>query len=233
MLHNRIPVIVEGKYDKARLSQIVDGPIITTEGFGIFNNAEKTALIRRLGGNGVILLCDSDGGGKVIRGYLTQILPPDKVYNLYVPQVEGKERRKRRSSKAGFLGVEGIDNRVLESLFVRLSEKHPALFAPETDPVENSAVSGTGTDPAKSKPVEKSGEITKTDLYLLGLTGGDNASEKRDALCRKIGFPAGMNAGALLTALNILYSKEELAALCAGLCTDLCAGPCANDSPDP
>ena len=223
MLHNRVPVIVEGKYDKARLAQVVDGPILTTDGFGIFNNAEKAALIRRLGSDGVILLCDSDGGGKVIRGYLTQILPPEKVYNLYVPQVAGKERRKRRGSKAGFLGVEGIDNRVLESLFARLMEKQPALFAPESDPVENPAVSGTDGTTAENKPVEKSAEITKTDLYLLGLTGGANAAEKRDALCRKIGFPAGMNAGALLTALNILYSKEELPGLCAGLCACLCA----------
>ena len=223
MISNRIPVIVEGKYDKARLAQVVDGPVITTEGFGIFNNAEKTALIRRLGKDGVILLCDSDGGGKVIRRYLTQILPPDTVYNLYVPQVAGKERRKRHGSKAGFLGVEGIDNRTLESLFRKLAEKHPTLFAPETDPVENLSLSPEAdaeNGPAQTEPVEKSSEITKTDLYLLGLTGGTNAAEKRDALCRKIGFPAGMNAGALLTALNILYTKEELPGLCAGLCAD-------------
>lgn len=219
MLHTRIPVIVEGKYDKARLSQVISGPIITTEGFGIFNNAEKTALIRRLGEGGVILLCDSDGGGKVIRGFLKGILPPEKVYNLYVPQVAGKERRKRHGSKAGFLGVEGIDNRVLEDLFTRLAEKHPEILAPETDPVENCREPGQDTpSPAGGRidPVEKSGDITKTDLYLLGLTGGENASARRDALCRKIGFPAGMNAGALLTALNILYTRDELADLCAG-----------------
>ncbi|MBR4962075.1 MAG: DUF4093 domain-containing protein [Clostridia bacterium] len=220
MLHNRIPVIVEGKYDKARLAQVISGPVITTEGFGIFNNAEKTALIRKLGESGVILLCDSDGGGKVIRGYLTQILPKDSVYNLYVPQVAGKERRKRHGSKAGFLGVEGIDNRVLEELFLKLREKHPELFAPESDPVENPTHCGSRTDPAKSKPVEKSTEITKTDLYLHGLTGGENASSMRDALCRKIGFPAGMNAGALLTALNILYTREDLDRLCADLSSD-------------
>lgn len=220
MLKIRIPVIVEGKYDKARLAQVISGPVITTEGFGIFSNAEKTALIRKLGEHGVILLCDSDGGGKVIRGYLTQILPKDTVYNLYVPQVAGKERRKRHGSKAGFLGVEGIDNRVLEELFLKLREKHPELFAPESDPVENPADTAPRTDPAKSKPVEKPAEITKTDLYLHGLTGGDNASSKRDALCRKIGFPAGMNAGALLTALNILYAREDLDGLCADLSPD-------------
>lgn len=197
----RIPVIVEGKYDKARLAQIVDGAILTTDGFAIFNNAEKAALIRRLGADGVILLCDSDGGGKVIRRFLSQILPPDKVYNLYVPQVAGKERRKRHGSKAGFLGVEGIDNSTLAGLFAKLAEAHPEILAPESLPVEKS-------------PVSPIGNITKTDLYLLGLTGGENAAAKRDALCTRIGFPTGMNAGALLTALNLLYSKDSLASLC-------------------
>lgn len=215
MLHTRIPVIVEGKYDKARLAQVIDAPIITTDGFAIFNNAEKTALIRQLGAQGVILLCDSDGGGKVIRGFLKGILPPDKVYNLYVPQVAGKERRKRRGSKAGFLGVEGIDNGILSGLFEKLAAAHPELFlspdGEKTDPVEN----GTDSAAEKSHPVEKTEKITKTDLYLLGLTGGENSAERRDALCRKLGFPTGMNAGALLTALNILYSREQLAALCA------------------
>lgn len=219
MLQTRIPVIVEGKYDKARLSQVVSAPIITTDGFAIFNNAEKTALIRRLGADGVILLCDSDGGGKVIRGFLKGILPPEKVYNLYVPQVAGKERRKRHGSKAGFLGVEGIDNSVLSALFEKLAAAHPELFmhpdSGEKDPVENAGESGSCAGSA-ADPVEKSAAspITKTDLYLLGLTGGENASARRDALCQKIGFPAGMNAGALLTALNILYTRDELALLC-------------------
>ena len=196
----RIPVIVEGKYDKARLAQVVDGAILTTDGFAIFNNAEKAALIRRLGADGVILLCDSDGGGKVIRRFLSQILPPEKVYNLYVPQVAGKERRKRHGSKAGFLGVEGIDNSTLAGLFAKLAEAHPEILTTESLPVEKS-------------PVSPIGNITKADLYLLGLTGGENAAAKRDALCTRIGFPTGMNAGALLTALNLLYSKESLLSL--------------------
>ena len=196
----RIPVIVEGKYDKARPAQVVDGAILTTDGFAIFNNAEKAALIRRLGADGVILLCDSDGGGKVIRRFLSQILPPEKVYNLYVPQVAGKERRKRHGSKAGFLGVEGIDNSTLAGLFAKLAEAHPEILTTESLPVEKS-------------PVSPIGNITKADLYLLGLTGGENAAAKRDALCTRIGFPTGMNAGALLTALNLLYSKESLLSL--------------------
>ncbi|MBQ8400516.1 MAG: DUF4093 domain-containing protein [Clostridia bacterium] len=228
MLHIRIPIIVEGKYDKARLAQVVSAPIITTDGFGIFNNAEKAALIRRVGVNGVILLCDSDGGGSVIRSYLRGILAPELVYNLYVPQVAGKERRKRHGSKAGFLGVEGIDNGILADLFEKLADRHPEILAEqgsgtaETDPVENCCVSpcnprfpegNTGLSTASSAHTP----ITKTDLYFLGLTGGENSADKRDSVCARLGLPAGMTAGAFLAALNILYSKQELESLCAEL----------------
>lgn len=245
MLHIRLPIIVEGKYDKARLAQVVDAPIITTDGFGIFNNKEKTALIRRLAGHGVILLCDSDGGGSVIRSFLKGIIPPEKVYNLYVPQVAGKERRKRHGSKAGFLGVEGIDNAVLASLFDRLAERHPEILM-GTGGTAGVESAGIGTDGAagdgsegvesagtgaagKTDPVENCGvanrnnmvstgaadsPITKADLYFAGLTGGENAAEKRDRLCVHLGFPAGMTPTAFLAALNILYGKETFLALC-------------------
>lgn len=228
MLHIKLPIIVEGKYDKARIAQVVDAPIITTDGFGIFNNREKTALIRRLAVHGVILLCDSDGGGSVIRSFLKGIIPPEKVYNLYVPQIAGKERRKRHGSKAGFLGVEGIDNGILASLFDRLAEKHPEILAwqgsaaadagEKTDPVENAGLSmaGDSVSPKTSavSTASAGSPITKTDLYLAGLTGGENAAEKRDRLCAHLGFPAGMTPTAFLEALNILYGKGEFAALC-------------------
>lgn len=224
MLHIKLPIIVEGKYDKARLAQVVDAPIITTDGFGIFNNREKTALIRRLAGHGVILLCDSDGGGSVIRSFLKGIIPPEKVYNLYVPQIAGKERRKRHGSKAGFLGVEGIDNGILASLFDRLAEKHPEILAGQgstaadagrkTDPVENAGLSMAGDSVSLEVPALSDSPITKTDLYLAGLTGGENAAEKRDRLCAHLGFPAGMTPTAFLAALNILYGKGEFASLC-------------------
>ncbi|MBQ3177212.1 MAG: DUF4093 domain-containing protein [Clostridia bacterium] len=224
MLHIKLPIIVEGKYDKARLAQVVDAPIITTDGFGIFNNREKTALIRRLAVHGVILLCDSDGGGSVIRSFLKGIIPPEKVYNLYVPQIAGKERRKRHGSKAGFLGVEGIDNGILASLFDRLAEKHPEILAGQgsaaadaggkTDPVENAGLSMAGDSVSLEVPAPSDSPITKTDLYLAGLTGGENAAEKRDRLCAHLGFPAGMTPTAFLAALNILYGKGEFAALC-------------------
>jgi len=228
MLHIKVPIIVEGKYDKARLSQVVAAPIITTDGFGIFNNKEKTALIRRLAEHGVILLCDSDGGGSVIRSFLKGIIPPEKVYNLYVPQIAGKERRKRHGSKAGFLGVEGIDNGILISLFERLEEKHPEILAEQgstagtddakTDPVENAGLSPQGDTVSPKAPAGSTASadspITKTDLYLAGLTGGENSAEKRDRLCAHLGFPAGMTPTAFLAALNILYGRTEFAALC-------------------
>jgi len=228
MLHIKIPIIVEGKYDKARLAQVVDAPVIPTDGFGIFNNKEKTALIRRVAVHGVILLCDSDGGGAVIRSFLKGIIPPEKVYNLYIPQVAGKERRKRHGSKAGFLGVEGIDNGVLASLFDRLAERHPEILASvgghdgtgsadKKDPVENCGISNTGGAKSTGSP---GSSITKTDLYLAGLTGGENAAEKRDRLCAHLGFPAGMTPTAFLAALNILYGKEEFLALCEAVFGD-------------
>lgn len=140
MLSLRIPIIVEGKYDKIRIVQVVDAPVITTDGFGIFNKNEKAALIRRLGQNGVILLCDSDGGGTVIRSFLKGILPPEKVYDLYIPQVQGKEKRKRKGGKAGFLGVEGIDNATLASLFDKLAARHPEILAVPKESAENGLV---------------------------------------------------------------------------------------------
>ena len=188
-----IPVIVEGKYDKARLSQIIDGVIVTTDGFGIFKQQEKMALIRRLGQNGVILLCDSDGAGKVIRGHLKSCLPPEKVYDLYTPQIRGKEKRKTHASKEGFLGVEGVDNEILYSIFSKFAALHPEL----------TSGSGEGTTPPR-RP------LTKTDLYTLGLTGTPDSSARRDMLCQKIGFPTAMTPNALLSALQLLYTVEEI-----------------------
>lgn len=151
MLTLRVPIIVEGKYDKIRIVQVVDAPVITTDGFGIFNKSEKAALIRRLGQNGVILLCDSDGGGTVIRSFLKGILPPEKVYDLYIPQVVGKEKRKRKGGKAGFLGVEGIDNATLTSLFDKLAHRHPEILA-----MPKEVVSKASTVVSKASTVDNS-----------------------------------------------------------------------------
>ncbi|MBQ6893059.1 MAG: DUF4093 domain-containing protein [Clostridia bacterium] len=176
-----LPVIVEGKYDKIKLDSIIDAKIITTGGFGIFNSEEKKVLIKRLCENGVILLCDSDGAGKVIRSYIKSFLPPHKVINLYIPKVEGKERRKREASKEGTLGVEGIDADILRDLFKKYED------ASETERTP----------------------ITKRDFYIYGLSGGDGSSMKRDKLALSFGLPSGMSANALLDALNIISSLEE------------------------
>lgn len=176
-----LPVIVEGKYDKIKLDSILDAKIITTGGFGIFNSEEKKALIKKLCQNGVIVLCDSDGAGKVIRSHIKSMLPPDKITNLYIPKIEGKEKRKREGSKEGTLGVEGIDADILRDLF----KKYESSAASSRTP------------------------ITKRDFYIFGLSGGDNSSVKRDLVAKAYDLPNGMSANSLLDALNIITSLEE------------------------
>lgn len=117
-----LPVVVEGKYDQIKLASIIDATILTTEGFGIFNNKEKRALLRALSKNGIILLTDSDGAGGMIRSHLQSFLPPDKIYHLYIPQIAGKEKRKKSPSKAGTLGVEGMDAALLREMFQKFAD---------------------------------------------------------------------------------------------------------------
>jgi ribonuclease M5 len=173
------PVVVEGKYDKIRLSSVLDADILTTDGFRVFKDKEKAAMLRRIAAqNGIIVLTDSDGGGLVIRNYFNAILPKDKVIHLYIPAVKGREKRKTEDSKEGLLGVEGMDNELLRQLF--------EPFAADTDA------------PPKGEP------ITKADLYADGLSGGVGSREKRIALCRLAGLPLNLSADAMLTALNLL-----------------------------
>lgn len=183
-----LPIIVEGKYDKNTLSQIFDARIFTLGGFAVFNSKEKQALLRRIAKDGVILLTDSDGGGRQIRSFLSGILPADKVKNVYIPAIEGKEKRKTKASRSGLLGVEGMSREVLEKLL--------APFIDDGGRVELS--------------LKNDGKIiTKVDLYLDGLTGKDNSSEHRRALCRYFDFPEDMTAKALIEALNMLVGYEE------------------------
>ena len=185
----KYPIIVEGKYDKIKLDSLVDATIITTGGFEIFNSSEKALLIKRLcEKDKIILLTDSDGGGHLIRSHIKTMLPPDKIINLYIPRVEGKEKRKRSASKEGTLGVEGIEKETLLKLLEPFS------------------------DTAMSKP---SGGITKADLYRYGLSGREDSAKARVELLESIGMPSNMSPNAMLSALNILYSKDELEALIA------------------
>ena len=174
-----LPLIVEGRYDKSTLSGFIEGTIITTGGFSVFNNKEKQALIRRMAKDGIIVLTDSDGGGKQIRSFLSGMLPKDKVHNLYIPKIEGKESRKRKASAAGVLGVEGMEKETL----LRLLE-----------PFAEGAVS------------EKSAKmITKVDFFTDKLTGCDNAAANRARLCEACELPCDMTPNALLEAMNLLY----------------------------
>ncbi|MBQ7332938.1 MAG: DUF4093 domain-containing protein [Clostridia bacterium] len=184
-----IPVVVEGKYDKNTLLQIIDATVITTDGFSVFNSKEKRELILRLSEKrGIILLTDSDGGGTQIRKFLLGILPKEKVFNLYIPKIQGKERRKEKASKSGLLGVEGMDREIIEKLFA---------------PFANSE----GVSRKNSFSEQKM--ITKLDFFEDGLSGGRDASEKRDAISKYFGLPDGMSAKALLEALNIIAGYEE------------------------
>lgn len=181
-----IPVIVEGRYDKSKLAEILDCQIITTDGFGIFAKKEKLALIRRLSMNGVVVLTDSDGAGGVIRSYIKSALPPDKIYNLYIPKIMGKERRKTAPSKEGTLGVEGMKTDLLYSIFSEFVSKNSFMGEKR-----------------------ETGGITKTDFYEVGMTGGENSAERRDMMAAKFSLPDKMTANSLLGALNMLCSKEE------------------------
>ena len=176
------PIIVEGKYDKIKLSRVVNAHIVTTDGFGIFSQAQKTSLIRRLAEeNGVIVLTDSDGAGLVIRNYLRNILPPDKIIHLYTPRIKGKEKRKNTPSKEGFLGVEGMELEWLEK-----------TLAPFAD---------GGIKPRM--------QLTKADLYAFGLSGGTNSEIRRRELSRLLQLPDNLSANALLEAICLLVTPEE------------------------
>lgn len=173
-------IIVEGKYDKIKLSSIVDAHIITTDGFSLFNNKEKCAIIRKLSKkNGIVILTDSDGAGFVIRNKLKGYLDNDsEIINLYAPQIVGKEARKNKASKQGLLGVEGIEADTIRDLFRK------AGITESTKKTHN--------------------EYTKAQLYELGLSGRDDSSTKRDEICRENDLPEGMSANAFLAAVNLL-----------------------------
>ena len=184
-----LPIIVEGRYDKSVISSFFDATVITTGGFSVFNSKEKQALIKKLAERGgVILLTDSDGGGRQIRSFLSGILPSDKIHHVYIPQIIGKERRKKIGSKSGFLGVEGMERGVLERLFAPFVCNGPC-------------------DKNEEKTCKR--KLTKLDFFNDGLSGGESSSEKRVRLAERLGLPADMSAKAMIEAINLLYSFEE------------------------
>ena len=184
------PVIVEGRYDKLRLESVIEAHIIPTDGFGIFKKEEKASMLRALAQKTpLIVLTDSDGAGKLIRSHLTSVLPPERVIQLYVPRISGKEKRKSEASAEGILGVEGMERTLLYELFSPYAN---------ADAVENRRAENP---------------LSKTDLYEDGLTGGEGSREERDALCVRLGLPMGMTPNALLAALRVLCTYEEYCAL--------------------
>ncbi|MCI8474625.1 MAG: DUF4093 domain-containing protein [Oscillospiraceae bacterium] len=188
----REAIVVEGRYDKNTLSQVVDGVILETSGFGIFKDEERLALLRRLAKErGLLILTDSDGAGFVIRNYLKGAVDPALVKHAYIPDRPGKERRKRAPGKEGKLGVEGMPPEVL----LEALRRGGATF------LDGEERRGYG------RP------ITKTDLYLAGLSGTPEAGENRSALLKRLELPEHMSANALLEILNVLYSREELVSM--------------------
>ena len=183
-------ILVEGRYDKNTLSQIVDAPILETKGFGIFKDKKQMALLRTIAEKrGLIVFTDADGAGFVIRNHVKSAIPGKFLKHAYTPDIFGKERRKDKAGKEGKLGVEGMRPEIiLEAL-----RKAGATIEGEDAPIAQA--------------------ITKQDLMDLGLSGGPDASAKRLALLKKLNLPEHMSANALLQALNLLYSLEELKTL--------------------
>ena len=182
-----VPVLVEGKYDRVAVLAVADATVITTDGFGIFKNNEKRALVKRLSENGLIVLCDSDGAGGVIRSHISSLVPKERLYELYTPRIEGKEKRKRAPSKEGVLGVEGVPCEVLRSRFEALVRCHPELAGKD-------APAGQG--------------ITKLDFFEAGLSGKEDSVARRARLAEAAGLPKTMSANALLAALNMICTRD-------------------------
>ena len=188
MLKIKEAVIVEGKYDKQRLSEFLDTIIITTSGFRIFKDKEKQQLIRKLAQErGLLVMTDSDSAGFVIRNFLRGIVPDSQIKHCYIPQITGKEKRKDTPSKEGFLGVEGLSIQMLQDALVK-----------------------SGVDVGQGSAVRSGTPVTKSDLFEMGLSGRENSAMLRQKLMISLGLPTYLSTNALLEVINSLYSKEEM-----------------------
>ena len=185
MMKISYPIIVEGKYDRLKVLSVAEAKVITTDGFGIFSKSEKAEFLRRLAeAKGVIVITDCDGAGFVIRNHLKNIIPGDKIIHIYTPEIEGKEKRKKLPSKAGFLGLEGMSAQWLEN-----------ALAPYADGAE------------AERTCELS--LTKADFYEMGLSGGEGSAEKRKLLAKELRLPSIISCSSLIYAVNTLISKDE------------------------
>lgn len=183
MISVKQPIIVEGKYDKIKLESVIDGLIITTDGFRIYKDKEKTELIRTFAERvGVIILTDSDGAGFQIRNHLKGCIKNGKIYNVYIPDIFGKEKRKEKPSKEGKLGVEGIDTGILLKAF-----SDAGIFSDEGERVQ---------------------WLTRADMLDDGLIGSDGSGELRKRLTSELSLPERLSTSALMEVLNRLYTRE-------------------------
>ena len=187
MVRIKEAIVVEGRYDKNTLAQIVDAPIFETSGFGIFKDKARMALLRQVAEKrGLIVFTDSDGAGFVIRNHIKSTIPGKFLKHAYIPDIPGKERRKSAPGKEGKLGVEGMTPQIILEALKR---------------------AGATMEDEKATVAQR---ITKQDLMELGLSGGPNASARRLALLKKLDFPEHMSANAMMQALNLLYDLDEL-----------------------
>ncbi len=185
MIHIKETVIVEGKYDKIRLSSVIDGNIIETNGFRIFKDKEMREYLKRLAAeNGVVILTDSDRAGFLIRNHVKSFLPPQQVKQAYVPEIKGVEKRKRKPSKEGFLGVEGIE----ESVLLKALQEAGCILGQEQRQKMN---------------------LTEADLFADGLSGRPQSAQIRREFCHRLGLPGRLSSKDFLRAVNSLVTAEE------------------------
>ncbi len=223
-------VIVEGRYDRIKLSELIASPMIETGGFRVFKDKEKQELIRAVAKRrGILVMTDVDSAGFVIRNFLRGIVPQEQILHAYIPTIKGKEKRKPEASKEGILGVEGIDRDALITS-IRNSgahilnghcEEHTATW--QSQPQNGHCEEQTATwqsqpiiEPpfpkgggAERRRVDTSSEITKMDFFDYGLSGCANAAQNREEVLASLGLPKYLSANAMLSAMNCLFTKEE------------------------
>lgn len=196
MIKLKEAVIVEGRYDKIKLSRLIDAAIITTNGYRVFKDKAALAMIRNIGlKNGIIILTDSDAAGFRIRRYLQGAIPGDRIKHVYLPQIRGKEARKDKPSAEGLLGVEGVDDDVLLEAFKKAG-------------VRPCGEEDTGP---------KGAEITKTDFVELKLSGAADSGERRAAILGRLDMPVYLSAKAIIDLLNATMTRDEFFDLCSEL----------------
>lgn len=185
MIKLDMPIVVEGKYDKITLENVVDTLIIATDGFTIFKNEEKRQMLRALAQrNGIIVMTDSDSAGNLIRSYIKKIVGDSRIINVYIPRIQGKEKRKKTAGKEGVLGLEGMSREVIENCL---------------------KVSGVGI----KNTTQNSKKIQKLDLFKAGLSGREQSSEKRKKLLKYLELPTNLSPNAMLDILNTIYTYDE------------------------